>query len=533
MENQQPLKLEDVDELKSYEILEMIGSGGMGTVYKARHKIIGQLVAIKKINEAKSADAIAMKRFVNEAKAASRLKHQNLAGIREFGIDSDGNPFAVMDFAEGCSLSDLIKNDLIENTSCEINSSSKLSKGNLILNPDRILDIVSDVANGLQHAHSQNIIHRDIKPSNIIVSHDANGRDQAIVVDFGIAKIHENDTQNLTQTGEVYGSPYYLSPEQAVGMRVDHRSDFYSLGCVIFECLSGRPPFLGESPIQTAMMHLNADLPSLPEAPESAQLNPQQVSVYKGLAECARVCLQKDPANRYQNANELIEALESVKSGRVLKSVQKTRRRSLAMWIGGILMAVLIFIGVILGFLIISTNLARNQSNESLAADLNISKLAKVAVAEDQNRSLSLFQQGKYMESAFALRNTVQILEPELDALNKQLSATHDKKTKAKLLSDTRRLVWFLNESSALIGKCYLYDKNYSGALPYYEKACAFFENKALSGWGDNPSYHTAFDGYMTTLRSLGDPEGLAKATARYAAVKRALKRTSDGREAP
>lgn len=290
-------KLERLDDklAESYDVLGLLGSGGMGSVYKARHKVLGHLVAIKRASG--DANAAVVERFVNEAKAASRLKHENVAGIREFGVDSDGRPYAVMDYAEGESLSSLI---------------SKKQTGD----PRRVIDIAIQLCHGLEHAHENGVVHRDIKPSNIMIKTREDGKDLAVIVDFGIAKV---DDQRLTATGDVLGSPFYLSTEQASGLVVDKRTDIYSLGCVIYECLVGSPPYTGDSPIQTAMKHINAPIPELKDT--------CKIPVPSGLTDVVRTCLQKDPEKRYRSTADLEQALKAVLQGKTPRAASSAGQK--------------------------------------------------------------------------------------------------------------------------------------------------------------------------------------------------------------
>jgi len=235
--------------LSKYQIGERIGSGGMGVVYRCRQIFIGKDLAIKTLNHGSMNDET-VQRFQTEAKAAGSLSHPNLVSVHDFGVTDDGTPYMVMDYVPGKTLQDVLT-----------------SHGQLPL--ERVLDIFIECAEGLAHAHEKGVLHRDIKPSNIVLMQEDSIASGSIrILDFGIAKIATNSahTQELTKTGMVIGSPLYMSPEQSIGKRMDSRTDIYSLGCVLYECLCGTPPFQGDSVIETLMLHQTEKPRSLKEA---------------------------------------------------------------------------------------------------------------------------------------------------------------------------------------------------------------------------------------------------------------------------
>jgi serine/threonine protein kinase len=268
-----------------FELLGVIGEGGMGVVYKARQIHLNRLVAIKTLRTAGFSDQ-ALKRFEREAKAASGLIHPNLITIRDYGVDNEGQPYMIFDFIDGITLAELIRR-----------------QGQIEL--DKALDIFIQIAKGLSYAHHRGVLHRDIKPSNIIISADYR---ELKIVDFGIAKVLDTveGEQKLTQTGEVFGTPLYMSPEQSTGKALDARSDLYSLGCVIFEALTAIPPLAGESAITTIIKHQNEVPPTLREASLGKEF---PAAVERLVAKL----LLKAPDQRYQTADELIEDLRSIK----------------------------------------------------------------------------------------------------------------------------------------------------------------------------------------------------------------------------
>lgn len=268
-----------------YRIESILGEGGMGTVYLSTRLMIGDTVAVKILHSAQVSDPQAIERFRREAQAAARLKHQNAVTIYDFGVSSEGLVYLVMELAEGHSLRDIIK-----------------QQGPVT--PSAAAEIMSQVCAALDEAHRQNIVHRDLKPDNIIVAVTNTGL-RAKVLDFGIAKMRDLTASNLTQTGAVMGTPYYMSPEHCMGEELDHRSDIYSLGIVLFEMLAGVVPF--NSPISTAVVvqHVNQAPPSL-RALNASISAPVEAVVMRALAK--RRDLRQQTA--VQLAQELVAAVE-------------------------------------------------------------------------------------------------------------------------------------------------------------------------------------------------------------------------------
>ncbi len=271
-----------------YVILELIGEGGMSQVYKATHMLLNRTVAVKYILPRFVYDLPAVKRFQQEAQAATALSHPNICAVNEFGIDSEGRSYLVMDYIEGVSLAKLLDDEKR-------------------LTVERALEIFSQVSHGLEHAHSRGVIHRDITPGNIIIVKEKDGTECVKLVDFGIAKLVKadgDDKPNLTRTGEIFGTPSYMSPEQCLGRNVDTRSDIYSLGCVLYEAITGSAPYTGESSLEVMMAHVNGDPPAIP-------LTMAQARVRNVIEQCMR----KDQSQRYQSVKEFRDDLLAVQSG--------------------------------------------------------------------------------------------------------------------------------------------------------------------------------------------------------------------------
>lgn len=266
---------------ETYQFESVIDTGGMGVVYIARHKLLDKRVAIKMLKPGHFTDA-ALRRFQREAKTASNVSHPNIVTVHDFGVSERGQPYMVMEFVEGISLAQKIKKE-----------------GSLSL--AETVNIIRQICDALECAHESGILHRDIKPSNIIIMEGGNVK----VVDFGIAKSVDTESPGqlaLTETGEALGSPLYMSPEQSLGKKVDSRSDLYSLGCVLFECLAGTPPFLGKTALETMMLRINEGPPTLRAASLGREFPHHVEHVIARL-------LQRDPGDRFQTAAEVRQAL--------------------------------------------------------------------------------------------------------------------------------------------------------------------------------------------------------------------------------
>jgi serine/threonine protein kinase/tetratricopeptide (TPR) repeat protein len=268
-----------------FEVLAKLGEGGMSAVYKARHMLMDRIVAIKLLF---ASDIASLKRFQLEAKLACNLNHINIVSVFDFGVSTQGQPYLVMDYLEGRSLGDCIKLD-----------------GPLQL--DRALGIFTQACDALSYAHKRDVVHRDLKPSNFMLVLDDNYSELLKVVDFGIAKqinFEEPSGQGLTKTGEVFGSPLYMAPEQCLGRKLDARADIYSMGCVMYEALTGTPPLVGVNALDTLHKHISEDpLPFAITNPACRNLPPPlEKVVFKALA--------RDVEQRYQSMLELWTDLE-------------------------------------------------------------------------------------------------------------------------------------------------------------------------------------------------------------------------------
>src|SRR5262245_51947457 len=261
-----------------YVILELVGVGGMGRVYRAEQQALGRTVAVKIVHPHLLGDESASVRFITEARAASRLNHPNSVSVIDFGKNG-GQLYLVMEFLRGRDLARVV-----------------YEEGPLPFK--RIIDVLCQVLAALAEAHHLDIIHRDLKPENIVLEPMRSGGDFVKVVDFGLAKMRAEVTAtNITSPGIVCGTPDYMAPEQGRGDPIDHRSDLYACGVILFQLLTGRLPFEAETPTQVRVMHL-----SLPP-PNPASIAPER-EIPEPLIEVTMKALEKDANGRFQTADE-------------------------------------------------------------------------------------------------------------------------------------------------------------------------------------------------------------------------------------
>jgi len=289
-----------------YEVCSRLGEGGMGVVYEVRHRALGKRFALKALRKDLAAEPEIAARFLQEARTAASVSHPGLVEITDFGRLASGQPFFVMELLEGQSLATLIRRG------------GPIPAG-------RAVDIVRQIAAALSAAHDLSIIHRDLKPDNIHVSADDQGRDRVTIVDFGLAKVI--GASRLTRAGMVFGTPHYMSPEQAMGETTDHRSDIYALGIVMYEMFTGRVPFEADSymGVLTKQMYMTP-------TPPSQLLGTNKLGA---LEDISLRCLEKKPEHRYGSLREFTEDLDRALSStggplRVTRQRRPTPRSVLA-----------------------------------------------------------------------------------------------------------------------------------------------------------------------------------------------------------
>ena len=275
-----------------YKIERRLGEGGMGVVFLAHHIVIEKLVAIKVLKREVARDQSVVRRFIQEAKAASRVGHPNIVDVTDFGTTPDGMTYSVMEYVEGATLSAALR-----------------EHGRMFVS--RAVPIVTQIGRALSAAHAKGIVHRDLKPDNIFLSTRGGHSDFVKIVDFGIAKVTSLTkdptlSPRLTRQGTVFGTPEYMPPEQAAGLPdTDHRVDIYALGTILYELIVGRVPHKGDSLLRTLTMQINDPIvPPSKAAPELELSEPFEAVVMRALA--------KDRDQRFQSMTELVNALGDV-----------------------------------------------------------------------------------------------------------------------------------------------------------------------------------------------------------------------------
>jgi tetratricopeptide (TPR) repeat protein/predicted Ser/Thr protein kinase len=348
------------EKIGDYEIQATLGRGGMGVVYRARQKSVDRVVALKVIRPealggfAPEQRRAAVSRFVTEAQAAARLEHEAIVTIYEVG-EADGRPFYSMQHVDGGSLRDRVEEGPLEARRCAA--------------------LMQSVARAVHEAHQHGILHRDLKPHNILIDIES---DLPLVTDFGLAKMLEGG-QEITRTGEVFGSPPYMSPEQAIdASNVTIASDVYALGATLYHLLTGRPPFQGTSPESTIHQVINEQ----PMAP--SQVNPK---LHRDLETICLKCLEKQPAHRYQTAAEFADELDRFLHGRPIEARPVGRLGRTWRWAkrnprtAVLASALLILVGFALGTFLQLRSVS-DQRDRALTAE------ARATTAEQQRQEL-------------------------------------------------------------------------------------------------------------------------------------------------
>jgi len=280
------------DVIGNYRLGERLGEGGMGTVYRVEHTVLGRQYALKVLRpKVVERETTAAQRFVREARAAARVRHPHIVDVFDFGHFPDGRPYFVMELCEGESLIDLVRRSPLQ--------------------PAQVVTVARQIATALAAVHDHGVIHADVTPSNVLVT--ATNPLHVKLVDFGLAAI-AGEVFYEEETDFVLGTPQYISPEQLHGMPATDRSDQYGLGCVLFELVTGAPPYRHDSIRELCMMHIQAPIP-MPASPHGP--------LPGKLADVIRTCMQKSPQQRFPGMRAMIAALDEVERVEGRKGWQK------------------------------------------------------------------------------------------------------------------------------------------------------------------------------------------------------------------
>ena len=331
-------------DLGDYQLLEVLGRGGMGVVYLAKQNHLDRMVAVKMIRSGMLAGADEVRRFYTEAQAAARLHHPGIVSVHQFGHRA-GHHFFSMEYVAGTDLQKKINGEILE--------------------PKVAARYVRDVANAIQHAHQNEVLHRDLKPANVLIDQ----HDQVHVTDFGLAKNLDADS-SVTGSGAAVGTPHYMAPEQAGGHsdRASKQSDVYSLGAILFSCLAGRPPLVGDTVMQTLLQVVHEPAPLLrsirPDAPAD-------------LETIIAKCLEKNPLKRYQSAEELADELDAFLTGRPIAARPRSKMMKTWHWLERVPV-----VGALTGRHVVETSQSHRRFQAAILFLLMLTPLAGVALLQ-------------------------------------------------------------------------------------------------------------------------------------------------------
>jgi serine/threonine protein kinase len=380
----------------NYEFLSVLGRGGMGVVCKYRNSTLNKLAAVKMIS-AKDLSEAAMVRFQREGQAAAKLQHPGIVAVHDLGVTEYGDPFMIMDYYDGETLEQLL------------NRKYQFSLAQLET-------IFLQCADAMQHAHTQGVLHRDLKPSNIMVTNLKSDKLVIKILDFGIAKILDENGEFTTTVGLNAGSPLFMSPEQSQGSPLDARADIYSLGCVFYAALVGEPPFKGKNSLETALQHQK-------EKPLPISQIPHLKSCPANISNTIMQMLEKDPWKRPQSMKEVTNLLQQKQE----KTGGNKQKKNIVIWVAvGVTLLILAIVAVMLTISGSSSHIqgsSSNQKPDELAA--RIKELAKkypdydpttsrlFSMVKDHPKNIDYTDKRVLDSDCIAL-----LLDPELEELN-------------------------------------------------------------------------------------------------------------------
>ncbi len=379
-----------------YEFRSILGTGGMGVVFRARDLHLDRDVAIKVLFLEETQNDSARKRFIQEAKTLATLNHPNIVKLLAYGESEQGALYEVMEFIDGKTLA------------AELKEEGRLPSA-------RFFEVFIQVVTGLQDAHEKKLIHRDLKPGNIIICKaDTETGFIAKIIDFGLAKNYEANSaaDNLTKTNTPLGTPLYMSPEQCIGQQLDQRSDIYSLGCMMYEALTGKPPFDGNSAMELAYKHVNSDWEHLEQIASMKES--------KLLGKLVDDCLAKKPEARPKSAHEVLQTLRTIGSKRddslkLFGVTEKTKKKS-----SKIVILALLSTTLALGFVVIQILDFRNKQKELTL----IQESKRIETANKIKRKRSNYSDDLGKKDVPRLSTQFQELERQMKA-----AKTRDEKT--------------------------------------------------------------------------------------------------------
>lgn len=358
-------ELAGAPQIESIEIIDLVGTGGMSVVFRAWQKQLDRIVAVKVLSRMVMGDE-GVKRFQQEAKLTSTLEHSGIVKIFSCGVSIDGQPYIVMEYLNGRSVADELKQ----------NGPFTLQK---------FSDVFLSALSALEEAHQKRLIHRDVKPANLVLCRTETGVETVKLVDFGIAKSYGEGILNLTEPGSVLGAPMYMSPEQCHGRPLDGRSDLYSLACVMYEALSGQPPFSGTSALEVMQKH------SLEPPPTVSDLM-QQMNISKPLAQAILLGLNKDPGARPQTASDFARKIKQALEDTTLTKVPELRKAGEGSFIL-LTIGLLSIMGLVLGILVVCSCLPLMHAQTGREISYSLSKKQKEDKEEREcKNSLARFE---------------------------------------------------------------------------------------------------------------------------------------------